>query len=560
MRTRTIDEGAMAEYERKAQMFPKLSAAQLDRIRPYGQVRHVGLDELLFDIGDRDVSFYVILSGELEIFRPERDGVDIVTIHEPGEFTGEVNMLSGRANLVKGRMRVAGEILELDRSSFRQLLAAEAELSEIFMRAFIVRRVGLITHEQGDVVVFGSEYSADTLRLKQFLSRNGHPYQYTDVERDTDAGAMLERFHIRPDEVPVVYFTAKDMMMKNPTNRQIADCLGFSGAIDPEAILDVVVVGAGPGGLASAVYAASEGLSVVVLEGHVFGGQAGSSSKIENYLGFPTGISGQALAGRAYNQAQKFGAEIMMPRIAKRLDCSSRPYTIELEDGDQLRARTVVIATGAQYRKPTGAERFEGVGVYYGATHVEALMCAGAEVAVVGGGNSAGQAAVFLAERAAHVHMLIRGDSLAKSMSRYLTQRIETSSSITLHRQTEITEFRGEDRLEGIRWTNNHTGKSSDRDIRHVFMMIGAVPNTAWLEGCVALDDKGFILAGADLGKTRPEEETWPLLSRPPFPLETSKPGIFAAGDVRSQSVKRVASAVGEGSVCVGYLHRVLDE
>ncbi|MEM8608541.1 MAG: FAD-dependent oxidoreductase [Myxococcota bacterium] len=549
----------MAEYERKAQMFPKLSSAQLDRIRPYGHVRHVDLDELLFDVGDREVSFFVVLSGELEIFRPERDGIDIVTVHEPGEFTGEVNMLSGRANLVKGRMRVAGEVLELDRPAFRQLLATEAELSEIFMRAFIVRRVGLITHEQGNVIVFGSEYSADTLRLKQFLSRNGHPYQYTDVERDDAAAAMLERFHIRPDEVPVVYFTGHDQMIKNPTNRQIADCLGFSGAVDSETVQDVVVVGAGPGGLASAVYAASEGLQVVVLEGNVFGGQAGSSSKIENYLGFPTGISGQALAGRAYNQAQKFGADIMMPRIAKRLDCSTRPYTVELEDGDSLRARTVVIATGAQYRKPPGAERFEGVGVYYGATHVEALMCANAEVVVVGGGNSAGQAAVFLSERAAHVHVLIRGDSLAKSMSRYLTQRIETSASITLHRHTEVTEYLGGEHLESIRWTNNQTGESELKDIRHVFMMIGAVPNTAWLEGCLALDDKGFILAGPDLSKDTDDDGAWPL-PRPPYPLETSKPGIFAAGDVRAQSVKRVASAVGEGSVCVGYLHRVLDE
>ena len=550
----------MAEYERTAQMFPKLSPAQLDRIRPYGRVRNAEINEMLFDIGDRDVSFFVVLSGALEIFRPERGGIDVVTVHEPGEFTGEVNMLSGRSNVVKGRMKEAGEVLELDRPSFRTLLAAEAELSEIFMRAFIVRRVGLITHEQGDVVVYGSEFSADTLRLKQFLSRNGHPYQYTDVDQDADAQALLERFHIRPDEVPVVYFAAHDRMMKNPTNRQIADCLGLSGEIESDQVYDVVVVGAGPGGLAAAVYAASEGLRVVVLEGNVFGGQAGSSSKIENYLGFPTGISGQALAARAYNQAQKFGAEILMPRVAQRLHCGARPYTIELQDGDRLRARTVVIATGAQYRKPPGAERFEGLGVYYGATHVEALMCANEEVIVVGGGNSAGQAAVFLSERASHVHVLIRGDSLATSMSRYLTQRIETSSSITLHRNTEVTDFFGDERLSAVEWTHNRTGKTERRDIRHVFMMIGAVPNTEWLTGCLALDDKGFILAGTDLAHGSSKPERWPPISRPPYPLETSRPGIFAAGDVRSQSVKRVASAVGEGSVCVGYIHKVLDE
>ncbi|MGB5811643.1 MAG: FAD-dependent oxidoreductase [Polyangiales bacterium] len=550
----------MTDYERRAQMFPKLTPAQLDRVRPYGHVRRVDVGELLFDIGDRDLGFFVILSGELEVFRPERGGEDILTVHEPGEFTGEINMLSGRANVVKGRMKKAGEVLELDRSSFRQLLAVEAELSEMFMRAFIVRRVGLITHEQGDVVVFGSEFSADTLRLKQFLSRNGHPYQYTDVERDADAGVFLERFHIGPEEVPVVYFTAHDRVIKNPTNRQIADCLGFSGNIDQDEIYDVAVVGAGPGGLAAAVYAASEGLQVVVLEGNVFGGQAGSSSKIENYLGFPTGISGQALAGRAYNQAQKFGAEIMMPRVATRLDCEKRPYTLELEDRDKLRARTVVIATGAQYRKPPGIERFEGVGVYYGATHVEALMCEGVEAIVVGGGNSAGQAAVFLAERADHVHVLIRGDSLATSMSKYLTQRIETSNSITLHRNTEITEFIGEDRLSSVRWKNNQTGDEREHGIGHVFMMIGAVPNTGWLEDCLALDDKGFIRCGPELSSGDDDASTWPLLTRPPFPLETSQPGVFAAGDVRSQSVKRVASAVGEGSVCVGYLHRVIDE
>jgi len=547
---------AVSRYERHAQMFPKLSEAQLDRIRPYGRVRKVERGEFLFDVGDRDVSFFVILSGELEIFQSDRVGDDVVVVHEPGEFTGEVNMLSGRANLVRGRMKTAGEVLELDRASFRELLGTEADLSELFMRAFIVRRVGLIEHEQGNVIVLGSDHSADTLRLKQFLSRNGHPYQYTDVERDEGARALLERFQIAVDEVPVVYFGAQDQLIKNPTNRQIADCLGFSGDLDEDQIFDVAIVGAGPAGLAAAVYAASEGLKVLVLEGNVFGGQAGSSSKIENYLGFPTGISGQALAGRAYNQAQKFGAEILVPRVARRLDCGHRPYTLELEDHDKVRARTVVIATGAQYRKLPDAERFEGVGVYFGATHVEALMCANAEVIVVGGGNSA----VFLAEHAKHVHMLIRSDSLAESMSRYLTQRIETSPRITLHKHTEVDQMIGQDHLEEVVWKNNQSGDRERRPIRHVFVMIGAVPNTDWLQGCIELDDRGFIRAGVDLDDADLLGSGWPLATRAPFPLETNRPGVFAAGDVRSESVKRVASAVGEGSICVRYLHKTLDE
>ena len=551
---------AAVQYERAAQMFPKLTQAQLDRIAPYGRVRDVGVGEILFDVGQRDIGFYVVLSGKLAILQPEGGGESVVTVHEEREFTGEVNMLSGRGSLVRGKMREAGQVLELDRGAFRNLLAAEADLSELFMRAFIVRRVGLIDHEQGDVIVVGSDYSADTLRLRQFLSRNGHPHRYIDVESDPGAQAFLERFEVRTEEVPIVYFTANEALLKNPSNRQIADCLGFSGDIDEKTVFDVAVVGAGPAGLAAAVYAASEGLRVVVLEGNAFGGQAGSSSKIENYLGFPTGISGQALAGRAYNQAQKFGAEILVPRVAKRLHCEERPYTLELEDGDRVRARTVVIATGAQYRRLPDGDRFDGIGVYYGATHVEARMCAREQVIVVGGGNSAGQAAVFLAGQASHVHMLIRSDSLAQSMSRYLAQRIETSPKITLHRRTEICDMAGEGHLERVTWRNKDTGQTTSVDVRHVFMMIGAVPNTQWLEGCIALDDKGFIRAGSEVAAGGSESSTWPLRSRDPYPLETSRPGIFAAGDVRSESVKRVASAVGEGSICVRYLHRVLNE
>jgi thioredoxin reductase (NADPH) len=451
-------------------------------------------------------------------------------------------------------------VIELGHDRLLELIQTDSELSEIFMRAFILRRVELIAQGVGDVVVLGSSHSAGTLRVKEFLTRNAHPYSYVDLDRESDVQSLLDRFQVGCGDVPVVIYRG-ETVLRNPSNEQIADCLGFNTGIDTSKPRDVVVLGAGPAGLAAAVYAASEGLDVLVLEPSFPGGQAGSSSKIENYLGFPTGISGQALAGRAYTQAQKFGAQVMVARGARKLDCAHRPYAIEMGEGSPVQARAVVIATGAQYRKLPLEDltRFEGTGVYYAASFMEAQLCAGEEVVVVGGGNSAGQAAVFLAQTVEHVHMLVRSSGLADTMSRYLIRRIEESPKITVRTHTEVVEVRGEDHLERVRWRNRRSGEEEERAIRHVFVMTGAIPCTQWLDGCLAVDDKGFVKTGPELSPEDLAEARWPL-ARAPYLLETSLPGVFAVGDVRSGNVKRVASAVGEGSIAVSFVHRVLAE
>jgi thioredoxin reductase (NADPH) len=438
------------------------------------------------------------------------------------------------------------------------VIQTDSELSEIFMRAFILRRVGLIAFQQGDVILLGSRHSAGTLRLQQFLSRNAFPYVYLDVETDKSVQTLIDRFQIAVRDVPVVL--CRGNVLKNPSNEALAQCLGMNHEIDDCAIHDLVVVGAGPAGLAAAVYGASEGLDVLVIESNAPGGQAGSSSKIENYLGFPTGISGQALAGRAFAQAQKFGADVAIANNAIRLHCDRRPYVIELSTDHSVRARTLIIASGAAYRQlgVDNLDRFMGVGVYYAATFVEAQLCQNDEVIVVGGGNSAGQAAVFLAQASHHVHILVRSSGLADSMSRYLIRRIEESPNITLHTHTEIMALHGESGLEKVTW-HSRDGVEETRAIRHIFLMMGADPNTSWLNGCVSLDDKGFIRTGTDITAQELRTNNWPL-ARPPHHLETNLPGIFAVGDVRSGSVKRVAAAVGEGSACVQLVHRALQE
>jgi thioredoxin reductase (NADPH) len=430
----------------------------------------------------------------------------------------------------------------------------------MLMRAFILRRVALIAQAGSGLILIGSRHSARTLRVREFLSRNAQPFTYQEVESDPDVQALLDRFKVGVDDVPVVVCET-GQVLRNPSIESLALGLGLSRQLDGAATRDVVIVGAGPAGLAAAVYAASEGLDVLVLEGTAPGGQAGSSSRIENYLGFPTGISGQDLAGRALMQTEKFGGEVAIARAAVGLDCASKPYRVRLATGEVVRTRTVVIASGARYRKPALPElsRFEGAGIMYSATHVEAQLCAAEEIAVVGGGNSAGQAAVFLAQSSGKVNVLVRGPGLAESMSRYLIQRIEDSANVVLRARTQIDALEGGDRLERVRWRRLDTGEAQTRAIRHLFLMTGADPNTAWLKGCVALDDKNFVKTGADLHAGELEEARWPLARRPDL-METSKPGVFAVGDVRSGSVKRVASAVGEGSVCVQLIHRALRE
>jgi thioredoxin reductase (NADPH) len=542
------------------QAFPVLTAAQINRIRPVGKTRPVNKGDILFNLGDATIPFFVLLSGSMEIVQPGLKGEQPVAAHGPGEFTGEMTMVSGRRSLVCGRVTEPGEFLEVSGDALRSLVARDAELSEIFMRAFILRRLLLVSREQSTVILLGSRHSASTLNLREFLTRNEHPYTYVDLDADKSSQELLDRFDVRPDEVPVVICAAAGCVMRNPTMQKLADALGLNAQIDESQIRDVVIVGAGPAGLAAAVYAASEGLDVLVIETASPGGQAASSSKIENYLGFPTGLSGQELAARALAQTEKFGAKMMVAHSVTKLDCAHRPFKIVLDNGNNIPARSVVIATGAQYNKPgiTNLKRFEGQGVYYGATHMESQLCGDEELIVVGGANSAGQAAVFLSQTARKVHMLVRSHELSDTMSRYLIQRIEENPNIELHRKTEITALDGDTHLERVTWLNKATGETSVHNIRHVFIMAGASPRTEWLRGCVALDDKGFILTGRDL-EGRPGESTW-TLSRNPDMLETSLPGVFAVGDVRSGNVKRVASAVGEGAIAIHHVHRALAE
>jgi thioredoxin reductase (NADPH) len=544
--------------ERREQIFPTLTESQLQRISRFGARRSVKDGEILFRQGDDKAHFFVVLRGALDVVQPQGETETLIVRHEPGNFSGETAMLAGRRALATGRFRGDGEVVDIPPDGLRNLIVADAELSELLMRAFILRRVALINNHFGDAVVLGSRHCPKTQALREFLERNSHPYVYLDVEQDEGARVLVERFQIGPQEIPVLICRGTKLL-KVPSNEEVAECLGLNAGITCTAVKDVVVVGAGPAGLSAAVYAASEGLNVLVLENNAPGGQAGYSAKIENYLGFPTGISGQALAGRAFTQAQKFGAEVAITSKVTRLDCTTTPYAIELENGHRIRARNVVIATGAEYRKldVENRTRFENAGVYYGAMFIDKKFLEGQEVVVVGGGNSAGQAAVYLSGFAGHVHMLVRAGGLADSMSRYLIRRIEESDKITLRTRTEIIGLSGTTELEGVRWRHQISGETEDRPVRNVFCMMGASPCTHWLQGCVALDDKGFVKTGQDLTPADLASTEW-TLTRPPMLLETSRPGIFAVGDVRSGNVKRVASAVGEGSICIQLVHRIL--
>jgi thioredoxin reductase (NADPH) len=523
-----------------------------------GTLRSVRAGEMLFEQGDSKVSFFVILEGEMEILQPTASGDRDIARHTPGGFTGEVNMLSSRRSLVRARMATDGRLIEIHQEKLRAIIQTDSQLSDVIMRAFILRRLQLIEHGFGDVVLIGSRHSPNTLQLREFLARNGHPYSYVDLERDKESQELLERFGVSVDDVPVVICRGKDVL-KNPTSNEVASCLGFNPEVESTYLHDVVVVGAGPSGLAAAVYAASEGLDVVVLETSAPGGQAGSSSKIENYLGFPTGISGQDLAGRAYTQAQKFGADILIAKSARGLKCDRQPYGIQLDGTQSVSGRTIILATGATYNKipVPNLSQFEGKGIYYGATFIEAQLCSDEDVVVIGGGNSAGQAAVFLSQTARKVYMLIRSNGLASSMSRYLIRRIEENPRIELLTQTEINGLEGDGSLQRVRWRNRQTGAEQWNEIHHVFVMTGAAPNTAWLQGCISLDERGFVKTGRDLNDLELRTRGW-TLNRPPYLLETSLPGVLAVGDVRSGNVKRVASAVGEGSIAVHMVHQIL--
>ena len=537
-------------YAREAQTFPRLSVDAANRVANYGVEQGLRKGTLLFERGQRSVDFFLVLDGNIEIFDQDEHGQPkVFKVHGERQFTGELDLFNDRQILVSGRTGINSRVVRVKRADFRKMISAEPDIGEIIMRAFILRRVGLIRHVQGGITLIGSSYCADTLRLQRFLTRNGYPHRWLQADNDPTAEELLASFGLTSAELPLVIGPGRQVL-RNPSTAQLADRLGLTESFDANDVFDVAVVGAGPAGLAAAVYAASEGLRTVVLEALAPGGQAGTSSKIENYLGFPTGISGMALAGRAQVQAQKFGARLAIARAVTAIDCDASPYRIQLEDDRSMAARAVVIATGARYRKLDVAnyERFEGQGIHYAATAMEQQLCEGEEVVIVGGGNSAGQAAVFLSRTVSHVHMLVRGSGLAATMSDYLVQRIKSSPKITLHPFTEITALNGDAILREVTWTNRETGASETRRIGSVFVMIGAEPNTEWLNGCLDLDERGFVVTGHDasgreLGST----------------FATTAAGIFAVGDVRSGSVKRVASGVGEGSVVVQAIHRFLN-
>ncbi len=538
-------------YERERQTFPTLTDDQIDRIRPYASEETCADGDTLFARGERAVDFFVVLEGAVEIFDLTKSGEPhVFTTHGTRQFTGELDLFNERKILVGGRASGETRVLRLPRADFRRLLQAEPDIGEIITRALILRRTGFIVHDQAGVTLLGPENGGDTLRIERFLRRNGYPVQQIDPDAQTEeAGKLRERCEIHHEELPVVV-SHDGLVLVRPTNPELADALGLTEEIDETHVYDVAVIGAGPSGLAAAVYAASEGLDTLVIEGEAPGGQAGTSSKIENYLGFPTGISGQALAGRAWIQSQKFGAKFAVSRGVETIDCDGPPFALGLEGGKTARARAVVLATGATYRTLDleDYDRYENQGIHYAATAIEADLCAGTEIAVVGGGNSAGQAAVFLSRFASHVHVLVRSEGLAATMSDYLVQRIDAAEHITLHGSTEITALHGGRFLERVTWHDAKAGEDETRDVRNIFVMIGAVPNTGWLDGCVELDKRGFVHTGIDVEGRKPQSA-----------FETSVPGLFAVGDVRSGSVKRVASGVGEGSVCIQSVHQYLE-
>lgn len=552
------DDAPSELLSRRHQMFPLLADAEIARMQRFGTRCAHARGERLITAGEPGPGLFVVLQGRIAV--SQRDGLGQVTPivkHARGHFMGEVGALSGQPSLVDGIAEEDTEVLLLRPSQLRALIVAEADLGERLVRALILRRVALIEAGASGPVLIGELESADLLRLQNFLRRNGEPYRVVDACNDPGAAALMEQYGAAACEPLAV--CPDGTVLVNPDEATLARCIGMVDSAAHDDLYDVAVVGAGPAGLATAVYAASEGLRVVVLDCRAFGGQAGASARIENYLGFPTGISGQALAGRAYVQAQKFGAEIMIPAQAASLDCAragpERELVLNLADGRRLRARSVVVASGARYRRPAVPRlaEFEGRGIFYWASAIEATLCAQAEVALVGGGNSAGQAAVFLSQHAARVHLLVRGPGLAATMSRYLIDRIEATPNITLRPHTEVCALHGElpGGLAALTLRDRRSGAETAHDIRHLFLFVGAEPETTWLEGCrIAVDSHGFVLTGNALAA--------PADGRSPAPLESSIPGVFAVGDVRAGSVKRVGGAIGEGAAAVAQIHRYL--
>ncbi|MBB1092398.1 FAD-dependent oxidoreductase [Rhodopseudomonas palustris] len=549
-------DGVAQAYPRYDQTFPELTPAEIERIRRFGEVRRFADGDMLFETGKAGPGMFVVLSGHVAV--TQRDGLGRVTPvvdQGPGQFLGEISQLSGRVALVDGRAEGEVECLQILPERLRALLVAEADLGERIMRAMILRRVNLLQGGVGGPVLIGSASSSDAVRLMGFLTRNGMPHHLLDPAADRDASDLIARYSPSPRDLPLVV-TPDGTVLRNPRESELARAMGMIGRIDPGKVYDVAIVGSGPAGLATAVYAASEGLSVAVCDQRAFGGQAGASARIENYLGFPTGISGHALTARAFNQAQKFGADIMIPIEVKSLECGCDGglFALTLDDGEELRSRAVVVASGARYRQPEIANlaAFDGRGIYYWASPIEARLCKEQEVILVGGGNSAGQAAVFLSAHAARVHMVIRGGGLAASMSRYLIERIESTPNIELVFNTEVVAVDGTSDVgvERVTLRSRLSGDDWTMDVRNVFLFVGADPATGWLEGCgVTLDRAGFVMTGVPSG----DEGRRPVQS-----LETSVPGVFAVGDVRSGSVKRVGGAIGEGAQVVATLHGYL--
>lgn len=553
--TGTLPPWVAGVEHRMHELDPELTEGQIGIVKGYGEEVTYSDGDMLWQAGEREAGFFVVLDGALEIVDKNGDAEQIIITHKRGHYGGEVATMAGRGAFVGGRAKGTTRVIRLDTPSLRALLALEAELGEILLTSFILRRMRMLAESHGDVVLYGVSEEAATAKLRTFLSRQGIPHRLVET---SDSASLPEGVGGGDVELPVI--TAGETRLSNPCIRELAEELGLAAQLFNKKYFDVAVIGAGPSGLAAAVYAASEGLSVVVIEAMVPGGQAGTSSRIENYLGFPTGISGQGLAGRAFLQATKFGAEIAVAREVTHLECGEN-HRLHLDGGDIVEAGAVIIATGAVYREPPirGLDAFTGGGVHYGASYLEAQLCLSKDVAIVGGGNSAGQAAIYLSGFARSVKILIRGESLASSMSSYLIDRIERTANIELLPFTEVREAHGGKKLRALTVEDNRTGARRELDVAHLFVFIGAVPATGFAPDAIQLDERGFVLTGDKLRREDLSDLEWPH-ERAPFHLESSRPGVFAVGDVRAGSVKRVASAVGEGSVCIQYVHQILQE